>query len=64
MPHYHCRKCHHEFEYIPFDEDDLKCDWCGADRPRVLEEKTPLEKMCENADQILENLKNGNLRQR
>lgn len=43
MPYYHCSKCHHEYEGY----DNQKCDWCGADNPKVLEEKTPLEKMCD-----------------
>ena len=61
MPYYHCRKCQHEFEAIPFDGKTLKCDWCGADKPRILEEKTPLEKMCENWEPLLERLKDGSI---
>ena len=57
MPYYHCRKCHHEFEAIPFDGVILKCGWCGADKPQILEDKTPLEKMCDNSDELLETLK-------
>jgi hypothetical protein len=64
MPYYHCRKCHHEFEYIPFDNEILTCDWCGADKPEILELVTPLEKMCANPEKILEKLKNGNICQR
>lgn len=43
MPHLHCTKCQHEYE-----ASDLAraCDWCGAPG-RVLEEKTPLERMLE-----------------
>jgi DNA-directed RNA polymerase subunit RPC12/RpoP len=44
MPHYHCTKCHHEFEAI---EKEASCDWCGAPG-KILEEKTPLEKMCDD----------------
>lgn len=65
MPYYHCRKCQHEFEYIPFDGEETKCDWCGADKPIVLEEQTPLEKMANNWETVLEVLaKHGNLRER
>ena len=64
MPYYHCRKCQHEFEAIPFDGETLKCDWCGVDRPRILEEKTPLEKMCENTELLLERLNDGNICER
>lgn len=60
MPYYHCRKCQHEFEYPP--DDLVTCDWCGADNPRVLEQETPLERMCKNPEKILENLKNGSIR--
>jgi DNA-directed RNA polymerase subunit RPC12/RpoP len=56
MPYYHCRKCHHEFERIPYEKENVICDWCGADRPMILEEKTPLEKMAENADKLLDKL--------
>lgn len=44
MPYYHCTKCHHEFEY-PNSVDNPNCDWCGAPSI-ILEEETPLEKMC------------------
>ena len=47
MPHYHCRKCMHEFERIPYENEEIKCDWCNADEPTILEEKTPLERLCE-----------------
>jgi len=40
MPYYKCKECHHEWE----DVEPRKCDWCGADKPTILEEKTPLEK--------------------
>ena len=59
MPYYHCRKCQHEFEAIQHEGIKLKCDWCGADRPRILEEKTPLEKMCENWQEILKEFNNA-----
>jgi Zn finger protein HypA/HybF involved in hydrogenase expression len=42
MPYLKCRKCHHEWEAITKNE---KCDWCNTDRPEVLEDETPLEKM-------------------
>ena len=64
MPYYHCRKCQHEFEAIPFEGEILKCDWCGADEPRVLEDKTPLEKMCDNWEPLLERLKDGSICER
>ena len=64
MPYYHCRKCQHEFETIPFEGEELKCDWCGADRPRILEEKTPLEKMCDNWETLLERLNDGSICER
>ena len=57
MPYYHCSKCHHEFESILVDEKTLKCNWCGADKPIVLEEKTPLEKMCSNVPKLLQKLR-------
>jgi len=46
MPYYHCDKCHHEFEHIPYTKTEKapKCDWCGADSS-MIEEQTPLEKM-------------------
>lgn len=53
MPHYHCRKCHHEWE----DYKARPCDWCEADRPIVLEEETPLENMLKNKDALLDTLK-------
>jgi hypothetical protein len=57
MPYYHCRKCHHEFEFIPITGNETPfCDWCNADKPIMLEEKTPLEKLAENADVLLERL--------
>jgi hypothetical protein len=43
MPLYHCRKCHHEWEWT----EEAPCDWCGADQPILLEKETPLEKLCE-----------------
>lgn len=75
MPYYHCRKCHHEFEHIPGKGEKIICDWCGADRPHILEDQTPLEKMCANwqetmemleeiTDRILKENANGDIRQR
>lgn len=57
MPYYHCRKCHHEFEYIQYADEEIKCDWCKANNPNVLEEQTPLEKLCENIPELIERLK-------
>ena len=46
MPYFKCSGCHHEWEgSINIHKE--KCDWCGAPG-KVLEEKTPLEKMIEN----------------
>lgn len=42
MPYLKCNKCHHEWEGTKAS----KCDWCGAGG-KILEEKTPLEKMVE-----------------
>lgn len=65
MPYYHCRKCHHEFERIPYEGEELKCDWCKADRPIILEEKTPLEKMVDNWETVMEVLiDDGNICER
>ena len=66
MPYYHCNKCMHEFEGYPSDGfkmesdgsilvDNPKCDWCGG-KSHILEEKTPLERMCED-DNIIKLLK-------
>ena len=52
MPYYHCRKCHHEFE--SYKGEILKCDWCGAENPIMLEDETPLERMCNNYEKILD----------
>lgn len=47
MPYYKCTQCHHEFERIPKYKGATElCDWCGAPG-YILEEKTPLERMCE-----------------
>jgi len=62
MPYYHCRKCHHEFEGIPMKGEIVKCDWCGTNKPKILEETTPLEEMCKNWEPLLERLKNGSIR--
>jgi hypothetical protein len=43
MPLFHCTDCHHEWEGT---DEDYKCEWCG-EPGRILEEKTPLEKMTE-----------------
>jgi DNA-directed RNA polymerase subunit RPC12/RpoP len=55
MPYYHCVNCSHEFESPK--RYRVKCDWCGSREILVLEEKTPLEKMCENIPELLEKLK-------
>lgn len=39
IPYYHCSMRHHEFEVIPMNGETLKCDWCGADKPIILEEE-------------------------
>lgn len=62
MPYYGCSNCHHEFELgrSPDKSIPIVCDWCEAGNPIVLEEKTPLERMCQNPEtvkQLLENLK-------
>lgn len=44
MSHYHCRKCHHERDGTKTSVKKEKCNWCGADKPIILEEFTPLEK--------------------
>ena len=49
MPLYHCSCCHHEFERIPDNPLTQLCDWCGAPS-YILEEKTPLENMCEDIE--------------
>ena len=53
MPYYHCKKCQHEWE----DSQSRPCSWCGCKENYILEEKTPLEKMVENTDELLEKLK-------
>jgi len=60
MPYYHCRKCHHEFEAIPYEGVVLKCDWCEAEDPEILEDETPLEKMCKHSTELLDILKGVN----
>lgn len=64
MPYYKCRKCHHEFEAIPLDDEELSCDWCGSDNPTILELKTPLETMCGNWEKLMETLKDGSICER
>lgn len=53
MPYYHCEKCHHEFENI--GDKKPKCGWCGSNA-YILEEKTPLEKMGESWNTLLEKI--------
>ena len=51
MPYYKCTQCHHEFERIPEYKDKVElCDWCGAPG-YILEEKTPLEIMCDDIEE-------------
>lgn len=52
MPYLGCTACHHELE----GDEGEKCDWCGEET-RVLEERTPLEKLCEDPDKIIDILK-------
>jgi DNA-directed RNA polymerase subunit RPC12/RpoP len=58
MPHYKCTGCHHEFDEIsdPLDESYILCDWCGAPS-YILEEKTPLEKICDNFEEFVKKFK-------
>lgn len=50
MPYWKCTSCHHEFENIPYEGEGVPlCDWCGAPS-YILEEKTPLENMCEDIE--------------
>jgi DNA-directed RNA polymerase subunit RPC12/RpoP len=46
MPHYKCTDCHHEFDHIPTENEEVLCDWCGAS-VTVLEEQTSFEEFCE-----------------
>ena len=55
MPYLGCTKCHHEFE----GDKDRKCNWCGADTT-VLEEQTPLEKLCSDPNKIIKILQEIN----
>lgn len=52
MPYLHCRKCHHEWEGYKKSLEQEKCDWCGANKPKVLEAVTPFEKFIKD---LLEN---------
>jgi len=42
MPYVKCSKCMHEWETNNLKEN---CDWCKAPIGKVLEERTPLERM-------------------
>ncbi len=55
MPLLHCNKCHHELE----GNKDTKCDWCGS-KTYILEDKTALESMLDDIDEILEELRKEN----
>lgn len=46
MPLLHCSNCHHEYEGIDYKEI---CDWCGSPG-YIIDEKTPVEKMCEEIE--------------
>ena len=41
MPHYLCKKCHHEFDSC---DSAKKCDWCKSKDLKVLESTTSFEK--------------------
>jgi len=56
MPLLHCSNCHHEYESYEKDWEKDLCDWCGH-IPYLIKEKTELELMVENADELLEMLK-------
>lgn len=43
MPYYGCKSCHHEWEG---SKGPQKCGWCGCENAKVLEDKTPVEKLC------------------
>jgi len=55
MPYLKCTKCHHELE----GRENNKCDWCGAET-RILEEQTPLEKLCKDPENIIKILQKLN----
>ena len=52
MPYLGCKECHHELEGAKGE----KCDWCGGDT-KVIEEETPLEKLCKDTDKVIDILK-------
>jgi hypothetical protein len=67
MPYVKCSKCHHEWEISSRDKKTIfsieedKCDWCGAPYGKVLEKKTPLERMMNiPIERLLNILKGGN----
>lgn len=55
MPHYLCAICAHEFDSTK--RFGVRCDWCNSTEIIKLEDKTPLEKMCENIPELLDKLK-------
>lgn len=62
MPLYHCSQCHHEFEGVKTTKlTPILCDWCGAPS-YILEERTPLEKMCDDGiiSKLLDKLRRKN----
>jgi len=51
MPLRHCNECHHEWEV-----DREECDWCGGDS-YILDEETPLSKMCKDPNKLIDIMK-------
>lgn len=51
MPYYGCNSCHHEWEGSSLE--DQKCSWCGNENIKVLEDKTPVEKLCSDSDSMI-----------
>ncbi|MCK5609343.1 hypothetical protein KAR91_46145 [Candidatus Pacearchaeota archaeon] len=41
MPYRKCDECHHEWE-----GDRKSCDWCPCKTSTLLEQTTPLERLC------------------
>lgn len=52
MSHWHCTKCHHEWDG---PKDKSTCNWCGADGS-VLEEYTPFEMMMRELPDLMSEL--------
>jgi len=51
MPYWKCTSCHHEFEGGGDKDNVPLCDWCGSPS-YILEEKTPLELMCDDIRKV------------